>query len=32
VREIALLHGGEITVENRAEGGARAVLALPTAG
>ncbi len=31
VREIALLHGGEVTVENRAEGGARAVLVLPAA-
>ena len=31
VREIALLHGGEVTVENRAEGGARAVLVLPMA-
>jgi len=32
VREIALLHGGDIMVENRAEGGARAVLILPMAG
>ncbi len=32
VREIALLHGGEVTVENRAEGGARAVLVLPMVG
>jgi len=32
VREIASLHGGEVTVENRAEGGTRAVLALPGAG
>ncbi|MEO7413422.1 MAG: two-component system sensor histidine kinase CreC [Opitutaceae bacterium] len=29
VREIARLHGGDITLENRAEGGARAVLSLP---
>ncbi|MFA6289328.1 MAG: two-component system sensor histidine kinase CreC [Opitutaceae bacterium] len=32
VREIALLHGGKVTVENRAEGGARAVLVLPRMG
>ena len=31
VREIALLHGGDVTVETRAEGGARAVLVLPMA-
>lgn len=31
VREIALLHGGEARVENRPEGGARAVLRLPAA-
>jgi len=31
VREIALLHGGDVTVENRTEGGARAVLVLPMA-
>ncbi len=31
VREIAHLHGGEVTVENRAEGGARAVLWIPEA-
>jgi len=29
VREIARLHGGEVTLENRREGGARAVLTLP---
>ena len=29
VREIAHLHGGEITLTNRAEGGCRAVLVLP---
>jgi two-component system, OmpR family, sensor histidine kinase CreC len=29
VREIARLHGGEISLENRPEGGARAVLSLP---
>lgn len=29
VREIARLHGGEITLENRAEGGGRALLTLP---
>lgn len=29
VREIARLHGGEVSLENRAEGGARAVLVLP---
>lgn len=29
VREIARLHGGEVTLENRVEGGARAVLSLP---
>ena len=29
VREIALLHGGEATVANRPEGGARAILLLP---
>jgi two-component system sensor histidine kinase CreC len=29
VREIARLHGGEITLVNRPEGGARAVLSLP---
>lgn len=29
VREIARLHGGEIVLENRSEGGARAVLSLP---
>jgi len=29
VREIAVLHGGEITLENRVQGGARAVLCLP---
>jgi two-component system sensor histidine kinase CreC len=32
VREIARLHGGEATLENRPEGGARAVLAVPIAG
>ncbi len=32
VREIALLHGGEATLSNRAEGGARATLSLPVAG
>jgi two-component system sensor histidine kinase CreC len=31
VREIAHLHGGKVTLENRAEGGARAVLTLPSA-
>lgn len=31
VREIAHLHGGEVALENRAEGGARAVLGLPAA-
>lgn len=31
VREIARLHGGEITLENRVEGGARAILSLPMA-
>ncbi len=30
VREIAHLHGGEATLANRAEGGARATLTLPT--
>jgi two-component system sensor histidine kinase CreC len=29
VREIARLHGGEVTLENRPEGGARAELTLP---
>jgi two-component system, OmpR family, sensor histidine kinase CreC len=29
VREIARLHGGEITLENRAEGGVRALMTLP---
>lgn len=29
VREIARLHGGEVMLENRSEGGARAVLTLP---
>lgn len=29
VREIALLHGGEATLENRAEGGARATFRIP---
>jgi two-component system sensor histidine kinase CreC len=29
VREIARLHGGEVTLENRVEGGARAILSLP---
>jgi len=29
VREIARLHGGEVTLENRREGGTRAVLTLP---
>ncbi|MEO5961564.1 MAG: two-component system sensor histidine kinase CreC [Opitutaceae bacterium] len=29
VREIARLHGGEVTLENRKEGGARAVFSLP---
>jgi two-component system sensor histidine kinase CreC len=32
VREIARLHGGEVTLGNRPEGGARAVLTLPRAG
>ncbi|HUR57401.1 MAG TPA: two-component system sensor histidine kinase CreC [Opitutaceae bacterium] len=31
VREIARLHGGEATLENRSEGGARATLILPKA-
>jgi two-component system sensor histidine kinase CreC len=31
VREVARLHGGEATLENRREGGARAVLVLPVA-
>lgn len=31
VREIARLHGGEVRLENRTEGGARAVLTLPLA-
>ena len=31
VREIARLHGGEVTLENRREGGALAVLTLPVA-
>jgi len=31
VREIAALHGGSVTVDNRAEGGARAVLRVPVA-
>lgn len=31
VREIATLHGGEVTVENRAGRGARAILRLPAA-
>ena len=31
VREIAHLHYGEATLENRPEGGARAVLTLPVA-
>ncbi len=31
VREIALLHGGEVSVANRAGGGVRAVLRLPVA-
>ncbi|MBL9201999.1 MAG: two-component system sensor histidine kinase CreC [Opitutaceae bacterium] len=31
VREVALLHSGEATLENRADGGARATLALPLA-
>jgi two-component system, OmpR family, sensor histidine kinase CreC len=29
VREVAVLHGGEARLENRSEGGARALLALP---
>jgi len=29
VREVARLHGGEVTLENRPEGGARATLTLP---
>lgn len=32
VREIAHLHGGEITLANRADGGCRATLALPVSG
>ena len=32
VREVARLHGGEIHLENRAEGGVRATLSLPLAG
>lgn len=32
VREIAHLHGGEVSVENRPQGGARAILAVPAAG
>lgn len=32
VREIARLHGGEVSIENRAEGGARAVFVLPRIG
>ena len=32
VREIAHLHGGDATLENRAEGGARAALWVPAAG
>ncbi len=32
VREIAHLHGGEATLENRAEGGARATIWVPVAG
>ncbi len=31
VREVARLHGGEVTIENRADGGARATLTLPVA-
>lgn len=31
VREVAKLHGGEVTLENRAEGGVQAVLNLPRA-
>lgn len=31
VREIARLHGGEVTLENRAGGGARATLVFPKA-
>ncbi len=31
VREIARLHGGEVALENRPEGGARAILTLPKA-
>jgi two-component system sensor histidine kinase CreC len=31
VREIARMHGGDVTLENRPEGGTRAVLALPHA-
>ena len=31
VREVARLHGGEATLENRRDGGARAVLVLPAA-
>ena len=31
VREIAALHGGSVTVDNRAEGGVRAVLRVPVA-
>jgi two-component system sensor histidine kinase CreC len=32
VREIARLHGGEVALENRVEGGARATLVLPRGG
>jgi two-component system sensor histidine kinase CreC len=31
VREIARLHGGEVELANRSEGGARATLSLPVA-